>query len=151
MPHVASNAYRVGCRRGNLQRIARADAATNLGENQRRRPRFSLAWEKLVVDGADIRRDWIVQASGCDTRTVRRVNATFRGHYTPGFDLTRPPMGSATLGTMFDGGVRSLAQGAMDTLAYRRSSFASTAFSRFAPRQRTTVGSALIMRRFADV
>ena len=39
-----------------------------------------------VADSAPVRRDWIVGIDGCDPRPLRRVEGTFRGYYTPGFE-----------------------------------------------------------------
>ena len=48
-----------------------------------------------VAHGARVRRDWIVDASGCDARPLRRVAGTFRGFWTPGFESSEfVPCGS---------------------------------------------------------
>ena len=39
-----------------------------------------------VGDSAAVRRDWVVATTGCDPRPLRRVEGTFRGYYTPGFE-----------------------------------------------------------------
>lgn len=41
-----------------------------------------------VSEGVPTRRDWVVDASGCDPRPLRRVAGVFRGYYTPGFEAS---------------------------------------------------------------
>jgi hypothetical protein len=36
--------------------------------------------------GARVRRDWLVPSAGCDTRPIRHLSGTFRGHYSAGFE-----------------------------------------------------------------
>lgn len=40
----------------------------------------------VVVDSADVRQDWVLDARGCDVRVVRRIAGVFAGHYTGGFE-----------------------------------------------------------------
>lgn len=47
-----------------------------------------LAYEQVVVSDSDIHRDWIVHASRCDRRVVRRVAAVFRGHFASGLETS---------------------------------------------------------------
>lgn len=49
---------------------------------------IQLAFEHLVMADTDVRRDWSVSAAGCDSRRVRHVTGTFRGHYTVGFEAS---------------------------------------------------------------
>ena len=45
-----------------------------------------IAFDRLVVSGSEIQRNWIVSMRRCDTRPLRRVTGAFRGHFTPGFE-----------------------------------------------------------------
>ena len=45
-----------------------------------------LAFEDIVVGDTNLRRDWTVHTTGCDTRHIRHVTGIFRGHYAPGFE-----------------------------------------------------------------
>ena len=47
-----------------------------------------LTYDKVRVADSDLRRDWTVQADGCDQRAVRHQKGVFRGHYTPGFEAS---------------------------------------------------------------
>jgi hypothetical protein len=49
---------------------------------------LQLAFDHIVLGDTNLRRDWTVHATGCDSRRVRRVTGTFRGHYTPGFEAS---------------------------------------------------------------
>jgi hypothetical protein len=48
---------------------------------------IQLAFEHLVVADSDLRRDWSVNAGGCDSRPLRHVTGTFRGNYSQGSTL----------------------------------------------------------------
>jgi hypothetical protein len=45
-----------------------------------------LAFAHVVIADANLQRNWVVPATGCDPRPERHLTRTFRGYYTPGFE-----------------------------------------------------------------